>query len=167
MLGYPGLTVVRVLGSNDVKWYWSSALPPGWRLRPERTLSKKFCCFCDPYALLCWLVSERPGIQNGALPWVSGSAPSLKTGSPLVGKVPRSLGLSSAIWLKMKAGSDPVQETLLLLWPHALLGNWSLRDPGYKIVLSLESRGQSYICVFVEANLFNNLKKAPWHSCLS
>jgi hypothetical protein len=53
------------------------------------------------HALLSWLVSERPRIQDGALTCILGSEPSLEAKSPLAGQVPRCLGLSSAAWLRM------------------------------------------------------------------
>jgi hypothetical protein len=110
---------------------WSSALPPGWRWRPKGTLSKKLCCFWGPCTLLCRLDSESPGIQDGGLAWVPGSEPSLEVYSPLVGKVHRGLGLSSASWMSMMAWGYPVQAALLLLRPArspAQTGLWETRD---------------------------------------
>ena len=103
-------------------------------IKSEGTLSKKLCCFSDPSALLSGLVSERPGIQDGTLTCVPESEPTLEVDSPLVGKVPRCLGLRSGSWLRMKSGRDPVQEGLLLLQPTCspawtgLLETWDRRS---------------------------------------
>jgi hypothetical protein len=45
--------------------------------------------------------AQKSGSQIPLL--ILGSEPSLEANSPLAGKVPRGLGLSSASWLKMKA----------------------------------------------------------------
>jgi hypothetical protein len=114
---------------------WSSDLPPGWRWRPKRTLSKKLCCFCGPLAVLHRLVSGRPRIQDGALTCVLASEPSLEVDSPLAEKVPRGLGFSSSSWLKMKTQRDPVQEALLLLQPGCSPvqnGLWETQDTRWR-----------------------------------
>ena len=65
------------------------------------------------------LSSYRAGVQkSGALIYIlSPGVRVLPVGSSLARNVPRDLGLSSASWLRMKAGQDPAQEALLLLSP--------------------------------------------------
>jgi hypothetical protein len=72
---------LTLLWQGECPEVWVSVLSPGWGWRPEGTLSKKLCCFCDPCALHCGLVSEFPGIQDGTLTWVPGSKPPLEADS--------------------------------------------------------------------------------------
>jgi hypothetical protein len=54
--------------------------------------------------------------RSPTLSWFQEVRGLLQASSPLVGKVCRSLKISSASWLRIKAGTDLVQEALLLLW---------------------------------------------------
>jgi hypothetical protein len=92
-------------------------------------------------------VRERPRIQDGTLTWFLGSEPSLEANSPLEGKVPRGLGLSSVSWLRMKSRTmDLVQEALLLLRPACSpgwAGLWETQDTRWLSHLSLVVRALS------------------------
>jgi hypothetical protein len=80
----------------------TSALPPGWRWRPEGTLSKKLCCFCSLCALLHGLVSERPGYKMVLSSEIRGQGPLWRL--PLLIN-PKILGVLGHLWCGESSGN--------------------------------------------------------------